>query len=115
MYSLAVDRSETDVADLYDPLHPAVLRLIQFTVEGAASQNIALSVCGEMAANPAFTPLLVGLGVRQFSTNASSVPRVKQAVRSTTLDDCQRLAWQVMKQREAGESHRLVGEFARKN
>ena len=115
MYSLAVDRSETDVADLYDPLHPAVLRLIQFTVEGAASQKIDVSVCGEMAANPAFTPLLVGLGVRQFSTNASSVPRVKQAVRSTTLDDCQRLAWQVMKQRESGESHRLVGEFARKS
>ena len=51
-----------------------------------------------MAANPSYTPLLLGLGVRSFSTNAAAVPRVKQAVRSTTLDDCQRLAWQVMKQ-----------------
>lgn len=113
MYALAVDRGETDVADLYDPLHPAMLRLIQFTVEAAGRHRIPVSVCGEMAANPVMTPLLLGLGLRSFSTNASAVPRVKQAVRGTTIDDCQRLTWQVMKQSDAGRTRELVTTFGR--
>ena len=111
MYTLAVDRGETDVADLYDPLHPAMLRLIQFTAEAANRHRIPVSVCGEMAANPMMTPLLMGLGLRNFSMNASSVPRVKQAVRGTTIDDCQRLAWQAMKQSDAGRTRELVATF----
>ena len=113
MYALAVDRAEADVAALYDPLHPAMLRLIQFTVEAANRHRIPVSVCGEMAANPAMTPLLLGLGLRCFSTNASAVPRVKQAVRGTTIDDCQRLTWQVMKQTDAARTRALVAEFGR--
>ncbi len=113
MYTLAVDRGELDVAHLYDPLHPAVLRLIQITAEAAHRHKIAVSVCGEMAANPSFTPLLLGLGVRSFSTNASAVPRVKQAVRSTTIDDCQRLTWQVMKQWDPTRTRELLDQFGR--
>ena len=113
MYALAVDRGETDVAHLYDPLHPAMLRLIQFTAEAASRHRIPVSVCGEMAANPAMTPLLLGLGLRCFSTNASAVPRVKQAVRGTTIDDCQRLTWQVMKQSDPGRTRELVASFGR--
>jgi phosphoenolpyruvate-protein phosphotransferase len=113
MYALAVDRGESDVAELYDPLHPAMLRLIGMVAEGAATRGIPVSVCGEMAANPALTPLLIGLGLRCFSTNASAVPRVKQAVRGTTVDDCQRLAWQVMKQTEAARTRELVERFGR--
>ena len=111
MYALAVDRGETDVADLYDPLHPAMLRLIQMVAEAAAQARIPVSVCGEMAANPALTPLLIGLGLRSFSTNASAVPRVKQAVRGTTIDDCQRLTWQVMKQGDPERTRDLVARF----
>ncbi len=113
MYALAVDRAESDVADLYDPLHPAMLRLIQFTVEAANRHGIPVSVCGEMAANPAMTPLLLGLGLRCFSTNAAAVPRVKQAVRGTTIDDCQRLTWQVMKQSDPGRTRELIANFGR--
>ena len=113
MYALAVDRGEMDVAHLYDPLHPAMLRLIQLTAEAAARHNIPVSVCGEMAANPELTPLLLGLGLRSFSTNASAVPRVKQAVRSTTIDDCQRLTWQVMKQSDPARTRELIGSFGR--
>ena len=111
MYALAVDRGETDVADLYDPLHPAMLRLIQFTVEAATRHRIPVSVCGEMAANPVMTPLLLGLGLRSFSTNASAVPRVKQAVRATTIDACQRLTWQVMKQSDPDRTRELIASF----
>ena len=66
-YTLAVDRGESDVAELYDPLHPAVLRLVQFATEAALRMRMPVSVCGEMAANPRLTPLLLGLGLRSFS------------------------------------------------
>lgn len=113
MYTLAVDRAELDVAHLYDPLHPAMLRLVQFATEAAMRHHIPVSVCGEIAANPVLTPLLLGLGVRSFSTNASAVPRVKQAVRSTTIDDCQRLTWQVMKQTDPNRTRELLAQFGR--
>ena len=113
MYTLAVDRGESDVADLYDPLHPAVLRLLQQTLSGAAAHRIPVSACGEMAANPDFVPLLLGLGLRNLSMNASAVPRVKQAVRSVTIDDCQRFAWQALKQPDGEATRRLVASFPR--
>ena len=113
MYTLAVDRAEADVADLYDPLHPAVLRLIQMIAEAGQRRGIPVSVCGEMAANPQMTPLLLGLGLRCFSTAASAVPRVKQAVRGTTIDECQRLTWQVMKQADPARTRALLAAFGR--
>jgi phosphoenolpyruvate-protein kinase (PTS system EI component) len=74
-YTLAVDRSEADVADLYDPVHPAVLRLVQFAIEAALRMRMPVSVCGELAAAPRMTPLLLGLGVRSLSMNASACVR----------------------------------------
>jgi phosphotransferase system enzyme I (PtsI) len=108
MYTLAVDRAETDVAHLYDPLHPAVLRLVQFATEAALRMRMAVSVCGEMAANPRLTPLLLGLGLRSFSMNASAVPRVKQAVRAANIDDCARFARRVMEQSDPARIQELV-------
>jgi phosphotransferase system enzyme I (PtsI) len=113
MYTLAVDRGGMEVAELYDPLHPAVLRLIQITMEGAAYHRIPVSVCGEMAANPDMTPLLLGLGLRSFSTNASAVPRVKQAVRGTTLDDCQRLTRLILKEADPAQTRNLLLSYGR--
>jgi len=112
MYALAVDRAATEVADLYDPLHPAVLRLIQFATEAALRLRMPVSVCGEMAANPRLTPLLLGLGIRSFSMNASSIPRVKQAVRSVSIDDCARFARRVMEQSDPARIQELVMGFA---
>ena len=112
MYTLAVDRAATEVANLYNPLHPAVLRLIQFATEAALRMRMPVSVCGEMAANPAWTPLLLGLGLRSFSMNASAVPRVKQAVRAVSIDACARFAGRVMRQSDAERIHELVREFA---
>ena len=112
MYTLAVDRAATEVAALYDPLHPAVLRLIQFTTEAALRMRMPVSVCGEMAANPRFTPLLLGLGLRSFSMNAMAVPRVKQAVRALSIDDCTRFARRVMEQSDAARIGELVASFA---
>jgi len=111
MYTLAVDRAATDVASLYDPLHPAVLRLIQFATEAALRMRMPVSVCGEMAANPKLTPLLLGLGIRSFSMNASSVPRVKQAVRGVSIDSCARFARRVMEQSDAERISELINGF----
>jgi phosphotransferase system enzyme I (PtsI) len=108
MYTLAVDRGEIDVAHLYDPLHPAVLRLVQFATEAALRMRMPVSVCGEMAANPKLTKLLVGLGLRSFSMNASAVPRVKQAVRGLNIDECARFARRVMEQTDPGKIQEMV-------
>jgi phosphoenolpyruvate-protein phosphotransferase len=112
-YTLAVDRGATDVAELYDPLHPAVLRLIQFATEAALRMRMPVSVCGEMAANPHLTPLLLGLGLRSFSMNAASVPRVKQMIRAVEIDACARFARRVMEQSDPATIAALVAEFAR--
>jgi phosphotransferase system enzyme I (PtsI) len=111
MYTLAVDRAAAGVAALYDPLHPAVLRLIQFATEAALRLRMPVSVCGEMAANPRLTPLLLGLGIRSFSMNASAIPRVKQAVRAVAIDDCTRFARRVMAQSDAARIQELVLGF----
>jgi phosphotransferase system enzyme I (PtsI) len=112
-YTLAVDRAETDVAELYDPLHPAVLRLVQFATEAALRMRMPVSVCGEMAANPQLIPLLLGLGLRSFSMNAAAVPRVKQAVRSVEIDACARFARRVMEQSDPLKIAELVADFGR--
>ncbi len=114
MYTLAVDRGESAVAHLYDPLHPAVLRLVQFSVEAALRMRMPVSVCGEMASNPRLTPLLLGLGVRSFSMNASAVPRVKQAVRAVAIDDCVRFARRVMEQSDPERIQEMVLDFSRR-
>jgi phosphoenolpyruvate-protein phosphotransferase len=110
-YTLAVDRAEAEVADLYDPLHPAVLRLVQFATEAALRVRRPVSVCGEMAANPRLTPLLLGLGVRSLSMSAAAVPRVKQVVRSVEIDACTRLARRVMEQADSAQIAALVDGF----
>jgi phosphoenolpyruvate-protein phosphotransferase len=112
MYTLAVDRSEVDVSHLYDPLHPAVLRLVQFATEAALRLRMPVSVCGEMAGNPRLTPLLLGLGLRTFSMNASALPRVKQAVRALDIGDCARFARRVMEQSDPARIRELVAGFA---
>jgi phosphoenolpyruvate-protein phosphotransferase len=110
-HTLAVDRGESDVAEMYDPLHPSVLRLIQFATEAALRMRMPVSVCGEMAGNPRVTPLLLGLGLRAFSMNASAVPRVKQVVRSVDTDACVRFARRVMEQADPAQIVALLAGF----
>ena len=108
MYTLAVDRGDSEVSSLYDPLHPAVLRLVQFATEAALRMRMPVSVCGEMASNPKLMKLLIGLGLRSFSMNASAVPRVKQAIRALEIDDCARFARRVMEQSDPARIQEMV-------
>ncbi len=90
-YMLAIDRGNEHVAHLYRPLHPAVLRTLESIVRGATAEGIRVSICGEMAGDPMYTPILLGLGLRELSMNAVSVPVVKSVVRNLSLRDCEAL------------------------
>ena len=82
-YTLAIDRADESVAHLYDPWHPAVLRLLAQTIEQAVAAGKGVSVCGEMAGDPSFTELLLGMGLRSFSMHPSQVASIKQRVLRT--------------------------------
>lgn len=91
-YSLAVDRNNEHVADLYQPLHPAMVRMLRFVVESAAVPGIPVSVCGEMASDPRYVPLLLGLGVRTLSMSPRSVPEIKSLIRACSISELERIA-----------------------
>jgi phosphotransferase system enzyme I (PtsI) len=111
MYTLAIDRADEQVAHLYNPLHPAVLRLIQFAVEAALRARIPVSVCGEVAGDPRFTPLLLGLGVRELSMAPASIPRVKRRIRHLELLSATERARAIMGQWDEGRITQLVDQY----
>lgn len=111
MYTLAIDRGDEQVAHLYSPLHPAVLRLIQFTTAAALRARIPVNVCGEMAGDERMTALLLGLGIRDLSMASAAVPRVKQRIRALDLNEATRRAQTIMDQADAGMVAVLLDDF----
>lgn len=111
MYTLAVDRSDDSVAHLYSALHPAVLRLIQFTVEAALRARIPVSVCGEIAGDPRYTALLLGLGVRELSMSPRSIPRIKQRLRGIDLIAATNRAQAILDQPDQERVTAMVDDF----
>lgn len=95
-YTLAVDRGNRDVAMLYNPGDPAVLRLIDAAISAANGAGKSVNVCGQMSSNPLYTMLLIGLGLRKMSVTPSAIPEVKKVCRSVTVPQCQQLAERVM-------------------
>jgi len=91
-YALAIDRGNKHVANMYQPLHPAVLRMIQQVVAAGHAGGISVAVCGEMAGDPLYTPILLGLGVDELSMNALAVPVVKRIVRHASMEEAQEFA-----------------------
>lgn len=90
-YTIAVDRVNERIAYLYEPTHPAMIRLIELTVNAAHENHIWVGVCGEMAGEITLTPLLIGLGIDEFSASAGLVPRVKKAVQTLDSKECVQL------------------------
>jgi phosphotransferase system enzyme I (PtsI) len=111
MYTLAIDRGEEQVAHLYNPLHPAVLRLIQFATEAALRGRIPISVCGEIAGDPKFAPLLLGLGIQELSMAVGNIPRIKQRVRNLDFAAAARCARIIMEQTDSGRIKMLLEDF----
>lgn len=96
-YSLAVDRSDQSVSSFFEPTHPGILRLIKMTVEAANKAGIPVSVCGEVAADRKFVPLLIGLGVSELSVAARLLPEVRLAIRQTHMGEAKHLALEALK------------------
>jgi phosphotransferase system enzyme I (PtsI) len=100
-YTLAVDRGNKDVADLYSACDPAVLRLLKRSLDIAAQAAVSASVCGQMSGSVMYTQLLLGLGLRELSVPAAAIPEIKQAVRSVSIADCQAVAKRVLEMNSA--------------
>ncbi len=109
-YSLAIDRANENVSYLYEPLHPALLRLIKNVIDAGKRANIPVSMCGEMASDPIFAIVLLGLGLENFSMNPSSIPVIKNVVRSVRYKDCRRIAEMALQKRTAQEIEEFVIE-----
>jgi phosphoenolpyruvate-protein phosphotransferase (PTS system enzyme I) len=112
-YSLAVDRMNEKIAHLYEPTHPAIVRLIKITVDAAHKHNVRVSVCGEMAGDPVLAPLLLGLGVDELSSAPSLVPPLKFLIRRLKLTEARELAAFALDCESAAEILARCQELAR--
>jgi phosphotransferase system enzyme I (PtsI) len=110
-YTMAVDRVNEYVSYLYEPLHPSLIRLIGDVAEAAKAANIPCTVCGEMAGEPMIAPVLVGLGIRELSMSAVSIPEVKAAVRQMTVEDTERLVAKVKNLPTASDVRAVVTDY----
>jgi phosphotransferase system enzyme I (PtsI) len=113
-YTLAVDRSNRDVVQLYNPSDPAVLRLISMAIEAANRKPIPINMCGQMSGNPTYTMLLLGLGLRNFSATPAAIPEIKQICRHVTIPQCRAVASRVMSMENARDITNFLREELRK-
>jgi phosphotransferase system enzyme I (PtsI) len=109
-YSLAIDRGNENVSYLYEPLHPAILRLVKGVIDAGKRAGIPVEMCGEMASDPIYAIVLLGLGLEIFSMNPSSIPIIKNVVRSVRYRDCRRIAEIALTKKTAQEIEEFVIE-----
>jgi phosphotransferase system enzyme I (PtsI) len=110
-YTLAIDRADDSVAHLYDPLHPAVLNLVQQAIRAGAKAGKPVSVCGEMAGDPLLTRLLLGLGLRTFSMQPASLLQVKQQVLKSDLEELAPMAQRLLKNTDPDKTLPLLNRL----
>jgi phosphotransferase system enzyme I (PtsI) len=108
-YTLAVDRGNELVSTLYSPSDPAVLRLIRTVIQDAHKAQISVHICGEMASEPEYVMLLLGMGVRTMSLTPPMIPEIKQIIRSVTIEDCNNITRKVLSM----NSERQITNFLR--
>lgn len=113
-YTLAVDRGNELVSTLYSSVDPAVLRLIRTVIQDAHKAQIGLSVCGEMASEPEYIMLLLGMGVRTLSLTPPMIPEIKQIIRSVTIEDCNNVAREVLGMNSERQISNYLRDAARK-
>ena len=113
-YTLAVDRVNPYVAELYRPTHPAVIRLIHRTIQAGAKEGIWTGICGEMAGDIRLTPLLIGLGVEELSVGPQQVPSIRKAIRSLSHAQCSAMADDALKSSLSADILNLTQDMAKK-
>ncbi len=112
-YTLAIDRGNNRIAHLYEPAHPAVLRLIKQVIDVASSLQLKVSVCGEMAGDPVYAPLLLGLGIDELSMTPTLLPAVKFLIRNTRFSDAKKLADEVLQMTDPKKIYAVIETFYR--
>lgn len=112
-YLLAIDRGNSRIAHLYDPSHPAVLRVLKQIVNTGHEHRLKVSVCGEMAGDAIYAPLLLGLGVDELSMAPTLLPSVKFIIRATMMSDARQLASEALKQTDPKKTYALIEAFYR--
>ncbi len=110
-YSLAVDRGNETVADLYTYYHPAVIRLIKMAIDGAHKNNIMCGMCGEAAGDPKMISLLMGMGLDEYSMAAASIPEVKEWIGKLNTEKCKELVEQILRLSTAKEIEEMLRKF----
>jgi len=110
-YTLAIDRTDEEVAHLYDPLHPAVLYLLSHVIGSATKAGIPVAVCGEMAGDLAYTRLLLGLGLRQFSMNPAQLLGAKQRVLTTSLPQIATITQKILRAEDPLKTRELLDKL----
>jgi len=114
-YTLAVDRSNKDVVGLYNPVDPAVLKLIAMSLAAADRKDLPISMCGQMSGSPIYTMLLLGMGLRRFSVTPSAIPEVKNICRNATIAECQAVAARAMTMENARDVKNYLKEELKKH
>ena len=110
-YTLAIDRVDNQVNYLYDPLHPAVLRLIHFTIKAGREAGAPVAMCGEMASNPSLTRLLLGLGLREFSVSPTVLLEIKQIIRLSSMERLKERCKKILMCSDSGEVSDMVARL----
>ncbi len=113
-YTMAVDRVNEKVSHLYEPTHPAIIKLIKSSADTAAKENIWIGICGEMAGNPLWTPLLIGLGINELSVNPTAIPEIKDVICSLDMDVARELAAAALQCKTAAGINELCREVIQK-
>ncbi|MCH2676751.1 MAG: phosphoenolpyruvate--protein phosphotransferase [Alphaproteobacteria bacterium] len=111
MYTLAIDRGDDQVAEMYNAIHPSILRLIQFSVQSALRSGMSMSICGEVAGDERYTALMIGLGVRELSMAPASLLRVRERIRCVNADATRKLAQSVMEETNSVRMNNLIDKF----
>ncbi len=114
-YALAVDRINEHVSYLYEPLHPAVLRIIRWVVQSGHQAGIPVAICGEMAAEPAYVIVLLGLGLDEFSMNPVSIPKVKKVLRMSRFEETRSLVDKLLQFPTASEIEHFIRNWMAKH
>ncbi|MDJ0804208.1 MAG: phosphoenolpyruvate--protein phosphotransferase [Desulfobacterales bacterium] len=109
-YTLAIDRGNRNVAYLYEPLNPAILRMLKHVADEAHKAGISIAMCGEMAGEPVHVPFLLGLGITEWSMNPHAIPVVKRMVRRLSTQDAQRFVKEIVNLNDADEINRRATE-----
>jgi phosphotransferase system enzyme I (PtsI) len=107
-YTLAVDRVNENVANLYDPLHPAILRLINNIISEGHKAGIEVGMCGEMAGDAFYTPVLIGLGLDEFSVSSAQIPKIKKIIRGISYPECKAAAEKILALGDRDAIHKVI-------